>query len=794
VLLATGYAAGSLDEAGAIAPDPVRVLAPEGTALLAAAETWIRRATGGSTAGPSARTRAQVAFDAARGRLVVYGGSSQYGVLYGADDSDVWELDGATWRDATPPVWAPTPGRLADAPTAYDAARGRVVVFARDGHTWEWDGSAWEDRTPAGASPDPRRHAAAAYDADRRVVVLFGGDTCTGGSCSVAPVLGDTWEWDGTAWSRVATGGPPARCRAAAAYAPARGRVVLFGGQTVTSTDFPAAAQMLGDLWEWNGSTWAQLTQLGTVPKARTLPGFACGPSSCLLFGGLDPTDPNGFSTGLLQDTYTLAGATWTRVATTGALPTGRYEPGLVYDPGRGRFVMATGFTSAYRLAADLWEWDGSAWVDRSPSPAPSPRDRPGMAYDPVRRRVVVFGDSGQADGRHVWEWDGGRWYDFAPVDPSWPSTRSGPALVWDGTNNRVLMFGGTSYRNDLWSWNGATATWTNHVAQGAVLGSATQPAGRSDAGAAWDPVNHQLVIFGGQGAQGRKADTWVWSSGATMSEVTPASSPPGRDHPGLAWFPVTQRVTLFGGSDLGDTWEWNGASTTWTQRQVPGPPARTEATLAHDPVRGKLVLFGGGSFGAGVDYADLWEWDGSYWTSRTGSRPVTAMSHHNLVWDTVRNRGVLFGGTASIGRQAIAGEVWELDADASRRPAVVFDAAAGEAGIDPAQVASVRVRYRAGGSFTPYAPASIGAALEAWLSSGPGGAWSVQHHDPEGVSLGGAGAWRTWVAPGTGIQAIHGRDGHVTVRLVPDGTSGAGDATVAADAVEVRVRYVSPP
>jgi len=80
---------------------------------------------------------------------------------------------------------------------AYDAARGRTILFGGQGAsgplaaTWEWDGMIWTQRF-AGTSPAARVGHAVAYDSTRGRVVLFGGF----GSNTT---MGDTWEWDGTA-------------------------------------------------------------------------------------------------------------------------------------------------------------------------------------------------------------------------------------------------------------------------------------------------------------------------------------------------------------------------------------------------------------------------------------------------------------------------------------------------------------------------------------------------------------------------------------------------------------------
>jgi hypothetical protein len=78
---------------------------------------------------------------------------------------------------------------------AYDAATGNVVLFgglSRFNHmlgdTWVWDGTTWTQQAPA-ASPSARDFAPMVYDTATGNVVLFGGDISTCG------VLGDTWVW-----------------------------------------------------------------------------------------------------------------------------------------------------------------------------------------------------------------------------------------------------------------------------------------------------------------------------------------------------------------------------------------------------------------------------------------------------------------------------------------------------------------------------------------------------------------------------------------------------------------------
>jgi hypothetical protein len=86
----------------------------------------------------------------------------------------------------------PSP-RLAHA-MAYEAARQRVVLFGGEDNpnTWEWDGVAWTQVADMG--PPARWYFDMVYDDSRQRLVLFGGQPHDNPRSG----LGDTWEWDGT--------------------------------------------------------------------------------------------------------------------------------------------------------------------------------------------------------------------------------------------------------------------------------------------------------------------------------------------------------------------------------------------------------------------------------------------------------------------------------------------------------------------------------------------------------------------------------------------------------------------
>jgi PKD repeat protein len=155
---------------------------------------------------------------------------------------------------APPPPSGAGPAPRYDAVTAFNPTANVMVLFGgccdalgnSYGDTWLFDGTTWTQVTPA-VSPAPRSDAVMVYDAGRGVVVLFGGLQCQGSNCLN---LGDTWMWDGTAWTQqFPVTSPPARHGATMVYDAATRLVVLFGGQTTGEVN-------LNDLWTWDGSNW----------------------------------------------------------------------------------------------------------------------------------------------------------------------------------------------------------------------------------------------------------------------------------------------------------------------------------------------------------------------------------------------------------------------------------------------------------------------------------------------------------------------------------------------------------
>jgi len=196
-------------------------------------------------------------WDGARSNVLLFGGVDRQ------DLRDTWIWDGTSWR---PRVVEPAPFARHAHAMVFDAARARVVMFggyslvAPLNDTWEWDGAAWIALKPAHSPPALRDHAMA-YDPLRKRTVLFGGRA----GHDNGNMTNDTWEWDGQDWTLVKTrpGPGPAPCYDhALVFDAGRGKVALLGGNDPKG--FP-----LSDAWEYDG-TWKLRPALGKTPWPRT--------------------------------------------------------------------------------------------------------------------------------------------------------------------------------------------------------------------------------------------------------------------------------------------------------------------------------------------------------------------------------------------------------------------------------------------------------------------------------------------------------------------------------------------
>src|SRR5439155_26363628 len=138
-------------------------------------------------------------------------------------------------------------------------------------------------------------------------------------------------------------------------------------------------------------------------------------------------------------------------------------------------------------------------WSRILPSGSPPPaREGASAIYDPVRRRMLIFGgDAGGASlaySNDAWtlSLDGSpAWTKFSPSGVP-PSPRSHATAVYDPVRDRMLVFGGLSpagFPDTVWALSlGPNPSWSVIAANGS-------PGGRLDHSAIYDPVLDRMVV-----------------------------------------------------------------------------------------------------------------------------------------------------------------------------------------------------------------------------------------------------------------------------------------------------------
>jgi hypothetical protein len=278
---------------------------------------------------PGGRAWGSMAYDAARNRIVLFGGQ-----VNGVNQNDTWLFDGVNWTRVFP---ANSPVPRYGHRMVYDAARQQVVLFGghrgdiRLNDTWVWDGTNWTQKTPAN-SPSPREYHAMAYDAARQEVVLHGGNSAASGNA-------ETWTWNGTDWTlKTPATSPPGHNNSALAYDAARQEVLLFGNN--------------GQTWVWNGTTWTQRSPFNP-PSPRNFLTMDYDPirQEVVLFSGSNQSD-----------TWTWNGTAWTRKTPTRQIA-GRQGHMMAWYGGLQRMVVFGGdIPGVDNWSADTDFWNGTDW------------------------------------------------------------------------------------------------------------------------------------------------------------------------------------------------------------------------------------------------------------------------------------------------------------------------------------------------------------------------------------------------------------------------------------------------
>jgi hypothetical protein len=412
---------------------------------------------------------------------------------------------------------------------------------------------------PATGQPPARTTAAMAFDAFNRTVVLFGGE-------SRSSSLDDTWIWNGTEWSQAhPVTSPPPLSGAQMTYDPVTHDLLLVGGQRLEISNIGSAVACSGGgSGSSSGSSGSGGASTSTfVPPVAPIPDVAIPPGASIPDLAPVPGD-KGTSSG----------------ATSGC---------DIQDPSN----TAT------------WLWNGSDW-SKAPGTTPFAGFGGGiLATDPVKGRVVLLGAGGL----------------FAEPDIACPMV----GVATTGDQAACPPYPISPPRS--WTWDGTA--WKAITVRQADIGFGI------GSPVVLDAVSGKLAMFSGGvnpttpapcptcgaipehgGAPCCSGTESIWDGTAWKQSASYTDGPPGYGGT-LVGDPSTH-------SDLsltseGETWVWTGA---WKHEHPSSTPSALDGVAsAYDAATGQVVLFGGLREAASASglYDQTWTWDGSAWTMRGG-------------------------------------------------------------------------------------------------------------------------------------------------------------------------------
>ncbi len=290
---------------------------------------------------PEARRNAVAIHDPVGQRVILFGGSSNSGLL-----NDTWalSLETGAWTRLTTTGGPPPPRFAFDA--VYDSVGRQMVIWAGQGagffdDTWTLNLNTleWRNVSPA-RRPKARYGSASIFDPVSRSLVQFAGFTSESGRFQDTQSFGladNTW----TDWTP-AGNKPQVRCLLTAAFDKTNRRMIIYGGQRSGALD---------DIWSFDlaSRTWTNLTP-ASRPAGRWFPAsFVNRDGRFILFGGFGNSGNN-------NETWSFDFQTnqWTRLTIDNS-PSPRNGMAYAYVEAEDRMIIIGGASNSGMLN-DVWE------------------------------------------------------------------------------------------------------------------------------------------------------------------------------------------------------------------------------------------------------------------------------------------------------------------------------------------------------------------------------------------------------------------------------------------------------
>ena len=304
---------------------------------------------------------------------------------------------------------------------------------------------------------------------------------------------------------------------------------------------------------------------------------------------------------------------TWTLKTSATAL---RYYPALIYAPLTKEYILTIGtqnedgVNSPYTVQSythKLGKWINSLpndtlygkWADSTgytygkgmvgPNAFGSYYWTTAMVDGYLRPNTGAFDPNSRAYKQFCYNTDDGKIYfyianatiSYDPVTRLWNqpvvNTRPGAggigtlkwgSLCYDAYNKEIVLYGGCGYDTlsgsvGTWTFKPATNTWTK-------LNLSVSPGAIANSPLVYDPVNHVIVMFGGDHLDELRSQTWVYDCPTRIwSKKNPGVRPSPRAGHAFLYLPKSKKIALIGGynyqsGSIREMWSYDVSTNAW--------------------------------------------------------------------------------------------------------------------------------------------------------------------------------------------------------------------------------------
>lgn len=312
----------------------------------------------------------------------------------------------------------------------------------------------------------------------------------------------------------------------------------------------------------------------------------------------------------------------WVQVRPTGTSPGLNLGPAAIYDPVRKRMLVPGSSGQVWELAlANAPQWNKLSLIGTGPSPTV-----PTAVYDPVRDQMIVVTSTG------TWTLalaGGTQWTQLATAGTTPIGLGS---AIYDPIRDRVVVFADSVRALSL----SGTPTWT-------VVTNNSMPRSHS---AIYDPVRDRVVLHGGcVGVDCGFTETWAFSLSGPPVWTQLLVNGPLVSYQSAVYDPSHDRMVVFGGYgkqiyyywSSRELWTLSFASMQWKEQTPPNPPRACSIPAVRDPARSRAIVFDDSVRVMGLGGLPTWNA-----LAATGPTPRQEFS---AIVDPQRDRMMLFGG-----------------------------------------------------------------------------------------------------------------------------------------------------